>query len=842
MMKIRDTLFFLPLFLSLFLNAQQDTVPAAAEKDLTLPVFNLSSLEVDEGGQSQDISGLLQSSSDIFVSTAGYTFGPARFRIRGYDSENTAVMINGVQVNDMESGWAYWSSWGGLNDALRNQDVNTGISPSSSAFGGPGGVTNIATRASIFSKGVKVSYALANRTYRNRLMVTASTGVMKNGWSFVVSGSRRWAQEGYVEGTFYDAWSYFLSAEKKINDKHSIGFTGFGAPSQRGMAGVSVQEAYDLAGSNYYNPNWGYQDGEVRNARVGNYHQPMMILSHYWKIAREKKLNTSVYYSFGRGGSTALNWTEAGDPRPDYYKNLPSYFYYLNEYDKYEYYQNQWRTNEEFRQVNWDHMYFANSKYLYTVKNANGISGNDMTILRSKYIIEDRRNDKSQWGITSNFSAKATEHMMVNAGINISIYKGFHFNVVEDLLGGQYWLDIDKYAGNEPFVITDEAQSDLNHPNRLAEVGDKISHDYTANVNYYSGFYQEQYTFRKIDFFWAANISHTTFWRTGHMRNGRFPDNSYGDSKKQNFTNFGFKGGATYKINGKNFIDGNALYMTRAPFFRNAYISPRTRDYLVDPLKNEKILSGDISFIHRSLFLKTRLTAYYTQFYDQTWTRSFYHEDLNTFVNYIMTGVDQLNAGMELGIEANVTPSVSLLGVFGTGQYIYNSRPNVTIVRDNDDQVIVSDEEAWLKNYYVGGMPQTVGSLGIKYNSSHYWFIELKGNYFDDIYLEPNPARRTELAVEKFSQEDIRVQNILEQEELNNAFTIDIFGGKSWRIKDNYFAGFTLSINNLLDTKDFATGGFEQLRFDQDNIDRFPPKYFYMYGRTYYLNVYFRFQ
>lgn len=834
---MRNTFLILTCFLgfSLMIRGQQDTVRTGLSEDLSLPVISLSSLEVDDDRESQDISGLLQSSQDVYVSTAGYTFGPARFRIRGYDSDNTSVLINGVPMNDVESGWAYWSAWGGLNDALRNREVSTGITASPYAFGGAGGVTNMTTRASGFARGVKLSYSLANRSYNNRLMVTGATGELKKGWYLVVSGSRRWANEGYVEGTFYDAWSYFISVEKKISRKHSIGFTGFGAPNKRGRNGVSVQEAYDLAGTNFYNPYWGYQNGEKRNARIGNYHQPMLMLSHYWDISENKNLTTTAYYNFGRGGSTALNWTEAADPRPDYYKNLPSYYYYRNEFDKYESAKSMWLNDKEHRQINWDNMYFANSKYLFSLDNTN-------SFYRSKYIVEDRRNDKSHLGLVSQFMLKPKEYLTINAGIDLSFYKGFHFNVVEDLLGGQYWLDIDKYAAGEPFKITDESQNDLNNPNRLTKEGDRISHDYTANVNKYGAFFQEEYTFNKVDFYLGATISHTSFWRTGHMRNGRFPDNSYGDSEKQNFTNFGFKGGLTYKINGKNFITGNGMYMTRAPFFRNSYVSPRTRDYVVDPLRNEKILSGDLSFIHRSLFLKTRLTAYYTQFNDQTWARSFYHEDLNTFVNYLMTGVNQLNAGVELGVEASLTQSISLIGVFGKGQYIYNSRPDVTIVRDNDEQVIVEDEKAYIKNYYIGGMPQTVGSFGIKYNSPRYWFIELKVNYFDDIYLDLNPARRTDNAVAKFSSDDIRVTELLEQNELEEAYTLDLFGGKSWRIKDNYYAGFTISVNNILDKKDFATGGFEQLRYDPDNIDRFPPKYFYMYGRTFFFNVYFRFR
>ncbi|MFO8128510.1 MAG: TonB-dependent receptor [Bacteroidales bacterium] len=844
-MKSTYPVLFLLLLFFLFLahqaHAQQDTT-ISEDESTPLPVFNLTPEEISEYGESQDISGLLQSSRDIFISTAGYTFGPARYRMRGYDSENTAVLINGVLVNDVESGRAYWAAWGGLNDALRNQEINPGISPSSMTYGGIGGITNIETRASSYPRGVKFSYAMSNRTYTNRMMFLAATGEMENGWSVVASGSRRWAQEGYVEGTFYDAWSYFLSVEKKISGAHSLGLIGYASPNKRGMSGLAVQEAYDLTGTNFYNPYWGFQNGDKRNSRIANYHQPMFMLSHYWNMSERAKLTTSVYNNFGRGGSTALNWVETGDPRPDYYRNLPGYQYDEGNYDAYRYLRSQWMNNEDFRQINWDNMYFANSKFLYTVDNVNGEEGNDVTGLRSKYIVEQRRHDKNQFGLVSTYTLNRNEHADLSAGLNLTLYKGYHFNVVDDLLGGDFWLDIDKYADQEPFVITSEAQSDLRNPNRIVKEGDRYAHDYTSNVHTYSGYVQEEYTYSKVDFYWGFSLSQTTFWRTGHMQNGRFPEHSYGDSEKQKFTNYGIKGGVTYKVNGKNFISGNGAYLTRAPFFRDSYISPRTRDFVVDPLRSEKILSGDLSFIHRSDYLRSRISIYYASFRDETWARSFYHEDLNTFVNYLMTGVDKVNTGIELGAEANITTSLSLLGVFGTGRYLYDSRPDVTIARDNDEMIIVDDENAYLKNYYQGGMPQTVASLGLKYNSSRYWFAQVKVNYFDDIYLSLNPARRTEGAVAGLSADDIRTRQVLNQEKLPEAFTLDAFGGKSWKIKDNYYLGFTLSINNILDKTDFRTGGYEQYRFDPDNISKFPPKYFYYYGRTYYVNVYFRFR
>jgi len=833
-------LFWSLLFIALSAGAQSDPDTTGTDNTDIIPTFTLSVLESESDGLSQDISGLLQSSRDVFVSTAGYTFGAARYRIRGYDNNNLTVQINGVKMNDAEGGRAYWSSWGGLNDATWNKDIRTGIVSSELSFGGVAGVTDINSRPSLFRKQFRFSYSAANRSYRNRLMATYSTGEMANGWSFVVSGSRRWAQEGYVDGTFYDAWAYFLGVEKKINEQHSLSLIVFGSPNRRGKSGVSVQEAYDLSGSNYYNPYWGYQNGVKRNARVGNYHQPMTMLTHYWKISENTKSQATLSYWFGRGGSTALNWTETDDPRPDYYRYLPSYWNLIGDEEKANELTEMWQTDEAFRQLDFDYMFFANSKFLFTVNNVDGVQGNNVTGLRSKIILEDRRNDKSQWQFDWRVNSVLNDHIIVSGGINLNFYKGHRYKTVEDLLGGEYWLDVDRFADQDPFVITDVSQNDLNHPNNLVKEGDVFGYDYVANINSQNGFAQADFSYSKVDFYVGLSLTNTSFWRTGNMRNGRFPDHSYGDGEKHNFFNYGVKGGLTFKINGKNYITANGMYLTRAPFFWNSFVSARTRDFAVPNLKSETIYSGDISYILRTPVVKLRATAYYTQFKDQTWTRSFYHDALHTFVNYSMTGMDQLNTGVELGVEAYLTPTWTASVVGAMGQNIYTSRPTATITRDNDAIDLVTGRTVYLENYYVGGSPQTVASLGLKYSSPKYWFAQIRGNFFGDTYVSINPDRRTEEALGNLYSDDIRVEELLKQEKLENGFTVDLYGGKSWRIKHQYNVGFTVSISNLLGTNDYKMSGFEQLRYDNLNVNKFPSKYYYMYGRTFFLNLYFR--
>ena len=804
-----------------------------------IPVFSMGADDSDAEMESQDISGLLQSSRDIFTSVAGFSFGQARFRIRGYGSENLTVNINGIKVNDLETGRAFWGNWGGLNDVTRYMDIQTGIAASRDNFSGIQGYSSIQVRASSIWKGTKASYAYTNRAYNHRFMVTHATGMMDNGWAFAFSASRRWAGEGYVEGTYFNASSYFLSAEKKINNRHSLGLVAYGAPIEQGRQAPAIQEAYDLAGTNFYNPNWGLQDGQKRNSRVSNNHKPMAMLTHYWDYSDKTTIQSSAFFSYGRGGLSGLNWFDARDPRPDFYRYLPSF--HDEESELFASTTASWQNDINTRQLDWDRFYFANGKNLYTVENADGIPGNNFTANRSKYILEELRNDELRTGANIIVNSIINDNWYFSGSYTANINKTYNYRKVLDLLGGDFWLDIDQFAErdfDDPMI----AQNNVNIPNRIVREGDRYGYDYINNINTHEIYGQMEYTSSKVDAFFAANVSSTTFWRTSKVQNGRFPDNSFGDSEKQNFLNYGLKGGATYKISGRQYLSANAAYMTRAPFMRNAYVSPRTRHDLVPNLRSEEIISTDVNYITRYNRLKTRLTLYYTEINNQTWMRSFYHDVYRNFVNYSMTGVNHVHYGMELGVDANVTSTIIYNGVVALGESLWNSRPEATISIDNSSELLDEGRTIYLKNYRIGGMPQTAISNGLRYNSPKYWFAGFNINYFAHIYLDPNPDRRTAEAAERFVATDPQYSELIEQTRLDNNFTVDAYAGKSWRIKKlNSFVNANLSLSNILNNQEFAIGGFEQLRYDAGNIGRFPPKLSYLFGRTVFLMVSYRF-
>lgn len=555
-----------------------------------------------------------------------------------------------------------------------------------------------------------------------------------------------------------------------------------------------------------------------------------MILNHIWNINPDLKLTSTVGFSFGTYQTTALNWYDAQDPRPDYYRKMPSYWYTSDPSVVAEL-TDAFKNDVNVRQINWDYLYQTNYNSIDT-------SG----LLRSKYIVENRITDSRQFTFSSIANWNVSSLLKVNAGIDASIYKGRNYKEIDDLLGGEFWLDVDQFMERDFGFGSSVSQSDLDNPNRRVKEGDVYGYDYTSNVNNGNLWAVANYIQNRFEYYFGANVSYTEFWRTGDMRNGHYPDNSKGDSKKQRFDNYGVKGGATWKISGRNYLDANVAYLTRAPFFRNAYISPRTSNFIIPGLTSEKIMSADLNYNLRTPYIKARITAYYTKFMDQTEQKSFYLESENTFVNYTILNIDKAHKGFELGGDFKVSPTITVNAAAAFGAYQYVSRPTVTITKDNTGAIVANNKTIYVKNFYIPSTPQTAATLGFRYASPKYWFFGATASYFDDIYIDFNPEIRTSEMLLGLEPNDPTRELLTKQKSLPSQFLLDANVGKSWRVKE-YYINVNFQVANILDNTDFKTGGYEQLRYALSNNtpNLFTPKYFYAYGRTYYLTVGLRF-
>lgn len=810
-----------------------------------------SDFDVESANDAQSMPVVLSASKDIFDNIAGYKFSSVRFRPRGYDNGMTDVFLNGVYLNDALTGYTPWSLWSGLNDATRNQELSSGLDISDYGVGRIGGTTNINARASQMRKGFRASIVNGNNMYRFRVMASYASGENEKGWSYAVAASTRQGGNDWVKGVYYNSWAYFASVEKRIDPFHRVALTFLGSPTQRGAQTASTQEVYDLVGSNYYNANWGYQDGDKRNARVRNNHEPIGILNYYYQPNNKFNLTATVSYRFGKNGYSALDWYDAQDPRPDYYRYLPSY--YSDDPVKAEYVREGWRSNWDIRQINWDRLYNVNYN---SALNPNLDYWGNPTLAsnatRSKYVLEERHTDQRDFNAKVQAVSLINEYGKLTGGVEFRRNKTEYYKKIKDLLGGDYWLDVDQFAERD-FGDGVAIQNNLNTPNRLVTKGDKYGYDYYAHL--LSGKIWATYRFNISNFegYGALEGGRTSFWREGKYRKGLFPDNSEGDSDKQKFWDYTIKAGLTYKIAGNQRVYANFGYLHQSPYFQDAFVSARTRNTVVPHLTTEKILSADINYALRLPVVRLRVTGYYTKIKDQTDLISFY-DDLNrAYTNFAMSGIDQKHTGLELGVSVPLIAGLEAQGAFSYGYYIYSSNPYVTQTVDNSEKVVVDNARVYWKDMKVPSTPQTAASIGLNYRGPHNIYAGLDLNYFNAMYLDMNPLYRTDQALVNYKavygdKAEEMIRQMTRQEKYGNDWVVNANVSKSWYIHRKYNLGFSLEVKNILNTQNIKTGGYEQMRLKKNEADdgrtyytRFDSKYFYMFGTTYYLNVYLRF-
>ena len=824
-----------------------DSINDLSNTDDVVDLFSISLSDdelSDDTSAADNISGLLNSSMDIFYRTAAYEFSSSFFKVRGLDSDNAIVHINGIKMNKLYNGRPQWSNWGGLNDVLRNQELSNGSIPLKYNFGGILGSNNINIRASEYGEGGRITYSSSNRSYSNRLMATYNSGMLEKGWAYSISIGRRWGNEGYQDASFYDSNSAFLSVQKIFNNKHSLNLAAIYAPNRRGKASPNTQEVYDLKGIRY-NEYWGYHDGEKRNSRVKRVVEPIILLNHDWSIDEKSSLETSIGFQFGEMGNSRLDYAGGGNPSPAYYQDLPSYFLADSNGPDYE---GAYLAQENFinnGQINWDRIYDANLT-------------NNQSGLNAAYVLYEDRVDDTQLTLNSAYSREINDNIKFTTSVNYRSLVSDNFAEISDMLGGYSYSNIDSF---------DNLDYNLLSPNSIVSEGDKFKYHYKMNAEELSLFTMMNFNFDKFELYLAGDLTNTTYQRDGIFENEANAGNSAGKGDEINFNGYGVKAGITYKFSGKHILDFNSAYLQKAPSIRNTFTNSRVNHNVVgsdvsglindSPISEEKIMSFDANYIFRTPIFTGRLTGFYSEVKDAN-EISFYYadglvgfEDDSEFIQEILQGIDKKYLGVEFGVEAQIIPTVKLKGAASIGQYTYANNPFLYLGADNNTVAVGSSN---LENYKIAGGPQKAYSVGFEYRDPDYWFIGVTSNFFTNTYLDVSPLTRTQnfyLAQDglPFNDYDINIaRDLLKQERFDDYMVVNMIGGKSWKI-DDYYVGFFASINNILDKK-YRTGGFEQgrnanyqqLLQDTNKPKRvFGPKYWYGRGTNYFLNLYFRF-
>ena len=786
----------------------------------------------DDEGKSQAMSSGSSASIDVFNNTTSYAWSTARYRGRGYDQNAESYYINGINFTSAERGTFNYSSMGGLNDASRNREVVNAIEANNFAFGGIGQSTNYLMDASRYAQGWKVGVAASNRNYKGRLTATYASGVLSNGWAFVGQLAWRYSpllnMKGIIgEGCDYNSFGYFFSAEKRWGNNKRLSILTFGSPTQRGQNAAVTQEAVDLTGSIYYNPYWGFQNGKPRNSREVKSFDPTVIASYFWQIDDKQSFQVGLGLHYSLYSNSALTFFNAPDPRPDYYRNMPSFMFdgqlntrgnfiskdlngnslgvgswYDGQYlggsinrESYITLTELWKSRDNVTtQINWDALYAANYANNYADPTGS-----------ASYIVERRHNDIAEASANALYTNSKADHLKLTAGLELKTSNGIHYKTVDDLLGGNQWIDIDAFADRDikelasnigmtqaeiELVRQNNISSDPATLNRAVHKGDLFGYNYQIEMNSAKLWAQNEWSWNEVDFYYALQFTASSFQRNTNMLNGRawyqayinpsqapyllgpqyeqIMSGKYSQAYKgyaHYFIDPAFKIGATYKIDGHNSLKVNALAETAAPYARDAYVSQRVHDqvveniYVHDKAKNlkeffasdEKRVSYDLTYEFNYPIVRGRITAYQTHFWNGTELNGYYDDETRTFVNQALTNINKVHRGIEAAAAFKLGTYFTLTPVIAIGDYHYTSNA-YSITSAENGMAMTQDavkgnvyelrDSVMIKGLKVSNGPQLNTSLKLSFFHPKMWFADITVSYFDWSYLGYAPSRR----------------------------------------------------------------------------------------------------
>ncbi len=688
------------------LNDVVVTQSLARTRQTPVALSQINSIDIDLKLGGQEFPEILKTTPGVWATKDGGGFGDAKINMRGFKSENLAIMVNGIPVNDMEGGWVYWSNWAGLSDVTSNIQTQRGLGAAVLSAPSVGGTINVTTASTDAKRGGSVWYGFGNDGM-NQVGMKVSTGMMSNGWAVTLMGSRRWG-DGYIQGTWFNAYNYFINISKKFNDRHQLSLTAFGAPQKHNkrsnMDGLSIM-GYQEYAKNYmdgespyrYNPTWGYDlNGQPRTSSLNKYHKPQISLAHTWQINEKSSLSTTLYMSIASGGG----------------------------------YSGQGRTSA------WRSAWYgaSNGELTTQFRNADGTFAYDQIQLMnqasetgSNMVMSESNNSHNWYGLISTYSNKFWDNKLAFlAGIDVRYYIGKHNNKIVDLYDGEYYIDDVNRGAVDP---ANSAVFNKNNTEWVYEklgVGDIVYRDFDGRTNQEGAYVQGELSLldRRLTLVLSGALSNTGYQRVDHF----YYDKAHSKSKVYNFLGGTAKFGANYNFDRHNNVFANVGYISRAPFFANGvFLSQATSNAAnPDPL-NEKVFSAEIGYGYSSPLFSATVNGYYTKWLDKTTTRSGLIGQGPDRFYMNMGGVDARHMGVE--VNATFVPAqwVEITGMLSLGDYIWDSNAVGYYYNQNGQPLantttgaiasgILAEDHVhgtlMQKGRKVGGSAQTTAALG----------------------------------------------------------------------------------------------------------------------------------
>ncbi len=778
-------------------------VDIAKDRKTPVAVSTIRAEEIQEKLGSQEFPEILNNTPSIYTTKQGGGYGDARINIRGFDTQNSAVLINGIPVNDMENGIVYWSNWAGLSDVASAIQVQRGLGSSKLTVSSVGGTINVVTRSADRKEGGFFSGSVGNNDYLKNV-VSYSTGLSEKGWSgsFLVS---RTEGDGYVDGTQFEGYNYYIGVGYKPNDKHQFEFTLTGAPQQHNQRGFAptlndyIKYGNDGEPRIKYNSDWGFRNGKEFTFAGNFYYKPLASLNWDWIIGEKSKLSTSAYASFGRGGSVgSIGRINGQQSFSGVFKNANGNIRVDDIVA--------WNNGANIPDFGGPRQGYTGGGGAFQGSFVNGNSSGSAFVDDNGFVrgpqngISQRSsvNSHNWFGLISNFETKLSESLTMDFGIDLRSYTGYHYRRLVDLLGGDTYVDSDNI--NNPYRFLNETYGPTigNTFNVFKSIDDEEKIDYynDGKVSWLGAFGQLEYSSGAVSAFVQGALSNQGFQRIDYFN--YLDSDPEQESDVENILGGNVKGGVNYNIDEKNNFFVNAGYYSKQPLFDAVFPSFVSNEVNTD-LKNEKIIGTEVGYGFRIKGFRANVNLYRTSWDDRFSTISQTidvnntpddtGDDVRGTAN--IQGIKQVHMGAELDFSARLNPMLEIMGMVSYGDWRYKGDVSASFFDESNQPIIVNGQPSvgtlYLDDIKVGDAAQVTASLGAAVNILKNLKFDANYRYADKLYAAINAA-------------DFSNENNDGSLELPSYGLLDAGLSFSMPFMDQYKTlDFRLNVNNVLD-------------------------------------------
>lgn len=704
-------------------------IDVAKERETPIAVSTITAREVQLKVGNMEFPEIMNKTPGVYATKQGGGYGDSRISLRGFDQRNTSFLINGQPVNDMENGWVYWSNWAGLTEVASGIQIQRGLGASKLAVPSVGGTVSIFTKSAERAKGGSFTQLLGNDGY-SKSTVAYNTGLNENGWSTSLLLSK-WSGNGYIYNTMGAGTTYFAAvgyAPDGSDHKMNLSVLGAGQWHHQRDVWVSIRDYQNFGEKGIdqrWNSNGGTRNGEEWSMRRNFYNKPLATFNWDWEVNDNIEVNTSLYASAGRGGGT-------GPRGRNYYNSATDILPYQKDLTTH-YTENGKGSRDSDGFINFDalvnHNVANTSGYTGDIGGGN-YAGKKIGSNSYKYdgvnraiIIRRASMNSHDWvGAISNFNYRSGK-MRYSFGIDLRDYTGYHYRVLNDLMGlDGYHSSGNRNTGGQIIETLVEANPFKNTGIR----GPKMAYYNIGNVGWTGLNALAEYSGDDLTWVIQAGTSAQTYQRVDYFAQVGNPES------KEKTVNGGYiKGGANYNFNERSNAFFNIGRIARQPNFDAIF--PNFANNINPDIQNEEISSIEIGYGYIGESLKVNINAYSTNWGNRFISRGFSNAQGEDGTAQFKD-VDVSHKGVE--VEADWRPNniSRVRGMLSIGDWRYTKDFDAQLF--NDQQQSIGTATLYTKDAKVGDAAQFVAYLGYERRIGSNLNIDLDYRFVDGLYAD----------------------------------------------------------------------------------------------------------